>query len=33
MMIKSIESSTRTDIVMLSNSKVHDKVLRIDSNQ
>ncbi len=31
-MIKSIESSARIDIMMLSNSKIHSEVLRIDSN-
>jgi len=31
-MIKSIESLIRADIVMLSDSKMHDEVLRVDSN-
>jgi len=33
MMIKSIKSLTRIDIVVLSDSKVHDEVLRVNSNQ
>jgi hypothetical protein len=32
MMTKNIESLTRTDIVMLSDSKVQGEVLRVDNN-